>query len=127
MKKEGWPQFPPATVASLHYLPFYRFRGLSLTCVSKRRVPSELLPEPTGEMKTFELRARLLDVTIPGCATHPFGMSSLGVRPQAIPTWVRDQEVPERRRFSVDRKAHESEQAALRMNDATWSWRMVKG
>jgi DNA-directed RNA polymerase subunit RPC12/RpoP len=121
VKKEGWPLFCDTATVALHYVPFYRFRGLALSCLSFRRagVATTAL-EPGPDTRSYELRARNLDLTLPGCSGHPFGLTSLGVRPQAVPAWAyRDAELPAPAVvWPVDRHPDEAEKAAFKMNES---------
>lgn len=118
VKKDGLPLLASATV-ELHYVPFYRFRGLALDCLSSKK-PSTSGWAPDADSKTYELRARHVDVTTPACSLNPFGLTSLGVRPQAVTAWAfRDEEMSRSACvWPVDRTPKEAEAAALRMNDA---------
>ena len=124
IKKEGWPLFCDSAAVTLHYVPFYRFRGLSLSCLSYRR----MAPSPTGletkeEMRSYELRARNLDLTVAGCSAVPFGLSNLGIRPQAVSTWAyRDSELPaDATVWPADRQPSDTQKDAFRMNEANLS------
>ena len=120
IKKEGLPLLANGASVELHFVPFYRFRGLSLTCMSCHRPTEPAALESEPDVRAFELRARLVDVTTPGCSSHPFGLSGLGIRPQAVTAWAyRDDEIPGQARvWPVDLGPAEAEQAALRMNEA---------
>lgn len=121
IRKEGWPLFSDTASVALHYVPFYRFRGLSLSCLSSRRAGVAATGlEAAPELKSYELRARNLDVTVAGASGHPFGLSDLGVRPQAVSAWAyRDHELPaESHVWPVDRNPDDTQKAAFKMNDA---------
>jgi predicted RNA-binding Zn-ribbon protein involved in translation (DUF1610 family) len=121
LKKTGVPLFSDVASVVLHYVPFYRFRGLSLSCLACVRPGVSVTGfRPGQDVKTYELRARNMDVTVSGSLDHPFGMASLGVRPQAIPTWAyRDDELPEEAFiWPVDRKSDETQAQAFKMNEA---------
>jgi DNA-directed RNA polymerase subunit RPC12/RpoP len=113
--------FGEVHLARLYYVPFYRFRGLSLSCLCK--VKSEaVLSEVNLEVRvpTFELRARNLDLTVPGASKDAFGLGSLGIRPQALPTYAyRDREIPaDAEVMPADVGPGDSEAAALQRNHA---------
>jgi predicted RNA-binding Zn-ribbon protein involved in translation (DUF1610 family) len=113
--------FGDVHVARLYYVPFYRFQGLSLSCLCKAKsepVFSEVQIEV--RVPTFELRARNLDLTVPGASTDAFGLGSLGIRPQALPTYAyRDDEIPrDAEIIPADVEPAASETAAFRMNHA---------
>lgn len=104
------------------YVPFYRFRGLSLTCLMKTRLENVPTLSSAGiPLKSFEVRARNVDLTTMACSQNPVGMASLGIRPQAVPTYAyRDQELPtDAEVMSADIPPDQAEAAALKMNDAT--------
>lgn len=119
VRKEGLPLLASVEV-QLHYVPFYRFRGLALDCLSKRRAAS-FGAAYEGEVKQYELRARHVDVTSPACSLNPFELSSLGIRPQAVTAWAfRDDEFAKAAQvWPVDRTPPDAEAAALRMNAAS--------
>jgi ribosomal protein L37AE/L43A len=65
------------------YLPFYRFRGIALDYIVPpvKINPLADLVEQLPEKKP-KLKAKDFDVTIPAFDSAPFGMVSLGIRPQ---------------------------------------------
>lgn len=118
VKKDGLPLLSTSKV-ELHYAPFYRFRALALDCLSQVRASCSNWPA-AAEPRTYELRARLLDLTSPGCSNQPFDLSNLGVRPQAVTAWAFKEEDLKHAQFvwPVDLTPAEAEKAALRMNGA---------
>jgi len=120
-KAERLRPFSEVELAQLFYVPYYRFRGLALSCHLKQK-SEVMLSDINLEVRvpTFELRARNLDLTIPASAHDSFGMTSLGVRPQALPTYAySDEEIPpEAVVMPADVPPDKGELLALRMNSA---------
>jgi DNA-directed RNA polymerase subunit RPC12/RpoP len=121
LKQEGRQLFSSIDMQELYYVPFYRFRGLSLTCMASMKTAlSGVGFEPDLKTKNYELRARNLDVTVAAGSENPFGMTSLGVRPQTLPTYAyRDEDIPQEAQvLPADLSAAESQERAFRMNSA---------
>jgi DNA-directed RNA polymerase subunit RPC12/RpoP len=124
LKQEGRRLFSRVDRRQLYYIPFYRFRGLSLSCLCSHR-PAPLLPgwEVERDTRTYELRARNIDLTIVACSDNPFGLTGLGVRPQAVTAYAyRDDELPEEALvLPADLPPRESQERAIRMDTANLS------
>lgn len=120
-KSERLRPFHEVQIARLFYVPFYRFRGLALSCHMKQK-SEVMLSEINLEVRvpTFELRARNLDLTVPASSHDAFGLASLGVRPQALLTYAySDEEIPDEALvIAADVAPDASELRALRMNSA---------
>lgn len=67
------------------YLPFYRFRGIALDYLAPE---IEIMERPDGgqvPVRTkFKLKGKDFDVTTPAFLSDEFGLTSLGIRPQAV-------------------------------------------
>lgn len=120
-KSERLRPFHEVQLARLFYVPFYRFRGLALSCHMMQKSEA-LRSEINVEVRvpTFELRARNLDLTVPASSHDAFGLASLGVRPQTLLTYAySDDEIPDDALvISADVAPDASELRALRMNSA---------
>jgi predicted RNA-binding Zn-ribbon protein involved in translation (DUF1610 family) len=76
------------TGCRLHYLPFYRFRGMTYSLLSEEKFDYEEVGFNDGALPSkieFQQRCRNFDITIPGFGEKAFGLDSLGVRPDVIP------------------------------------------
>lgn len=121
LKKDGRPLFSTLTSRTLYYVPFYRFRGLSLTCLSSiQTVLAESGASPTLTAQTYHLRARNVDFTISAIENNPFGISSLGVRPQAMASYAySDEELPaDAEILAPEMEPADSQALAFKMNSA---------
>lgn len=104
LKKQGLPLTGKIIKSELFYLPFYRFRGMALEYLA----PTVRLFEVADMVKMSEgswrpekaeckLKGKDFDVTVPAYTNPEFGLTSLGIRPHALPLYAyRRQEVPER-------------------------------
>lgn len=121
LKDSGQPLFTIIPVVHYLYVPFYRFRGLSLACLSARK--QELSPEsdlPVVAVRKFELRARNIDVTMLASSQDVAGLTDLGIRPQAVALHAyRDADVPvEATVMPADRAPRDALNAARKMDRA---------
>ncbi len=77
---------PQAGEAFLFYAPFWRFQGIVFRWVfGLKPMKTEIeagVPPPMERLKV--LLTRLMDQTVPGFTELEIGLSSLGVRPQAL-------------------------------------------
>ena len=100
LKKQGLSLTGTILEARVYYLPFYRFRGVSLNFTNRKALVSTIkyqeLAEATAVDKKPKLKAKDFDVTIPAFDSGVFGLSSLGIRPKAVPLYCfRREEIPE--------------------------------
>jgi len=84
LKSKGLSLTGSIEKAEFFYLPFYRFRGMALDYLA----PSTEIIETSDGMpmpvKTkFKLKGKDFDVTTPAFSSDEFGITSLGIRPQA--------------------------------------------
>jgi len=80
----------------LFYLPFYRFRGMSYSLISEKKLDDEqvdLDQEFIPSKIIISQRCRHFDLTIPAFENRAFGLDSLGVRPEVIPLSIFSREI----------------------------------
>ena len=121
LKNAGQPLFSSIDLRALYYVPLYRFRGLSLTCLSAIKPAVQTMnADPEIGQRAYELRAKNVDLTVPGASDTPFGMTSLGIRPQAVAAYAwQDSELPkEATIWPADRPPDEAQTQAFK-TDAT--------
>ena len=86
LKDKGLPLSGQILDSRFFYLPFYRFRGMALDYLESS---VEFIEMPEGGTVPIKSRRKLngknFDVTLPGFKNADFGLSSLGIRPAAVP------------------------------------------
>jgi DNA-directed RNA polymerase subunit RPC12/RpoP len=79
--------------SDFYYVPFYRFRGMALDYVSlsvMEQKPIESMEEAEDSISfssKLQLKAKDFDITIPAISEMGFGLTSLGIRPAAVPLY----------------------------------------
>jgi len=79
--------------SDFYYVPFYRFRGMALDYISSNIVeqrPIESIEEIENSITVIsklQLKGKDFDVTIPAITDMGFGLTSLGIRPAAVPLY----------------------------------------
>jgi DNA-directed RNA polymerase subunit RPC12/RpoP len=75
------------------YVPFYRFRGMALDYISSSVIEqhpvesSEDVEESISFNNKLQLKCKDFDITIPAISEMGFGLTSLGIRPAAVPLY----------------------------------------
>lgn len=97
LKKQCLPLTSKIIKSEFFYLPFYRFRGMALDYLAPALEMVEVAENIKIPAKTkCKLKGKDFDITVPAYTNPEFGLTSLGIRPHAVPLYAfSQQEIPE--------------------------------
>jgi len=88
LKDRGLPLTGQVLNSQFFYLPFYRFRGMALDFLEASVEYIEMPEGGTLPIKSRrKLSGKIFDVTLPAFTNADFGLTSLGIRPTAVPLY----------------------------------------
>jgi DNA-directed RNA polymerase subunit RPC12/RpoP len=93
LKENQLPLTTNIVRSDFYYVPFYRFRGMALDYISSSIMEQKPLEngddieESITFTNKFQLKGKDFDVTIPAISDIGFGLTSLGIRPAAVPLY----------------------------------------
>jgi len=93
LKENGLALTTNVNRADFYYVPFYRFCGMALdyiasTVVEQQQIDfNEEIADSVVLSKKLQLKGKNFDVTIPAITDAGFGLTTLGIRPAAVPLY----------------------------------------